>query len=310
MKRGTKNYFKRILRKGFELMQRAKVNVLPIHFYSQIPVIHELKKDLYWKKPYSLHKIYGTEIPEQVKFVSNYMNDLIIANLVKMNIHENAIFANGEDSGFGFVESDFLYAFIINEKPSRIIQVGCGVATAVILLASSSANYKPEIICVEPFPTSYLINLEKNGIITLIREKAQKVDISSLTNLGPGDLFFLDSTHTVKPGSEVNKVILEVFPRLSKDVWVHIHDIFFPYDYTREILTSELFFWSESVLLQAFLTQNESFSIQASFSMLHYYQPIFLMKCFPLYDPQGNDSGLRTAQGKHFPSSLYLKVIK
>ena len=44
------------------------------------------------------------------------------------------------------------------------------------------------------------------------------------------DLLFIDWTHAVKPGSEVNDLIHEVLPRLRPGVWVHVHDIYFPYD--------------------------------------------------------------------------------
>ena len=53
-------------------------------------------------------------------------------------------------------------------------------------------------------------------------------------------MLFVDATHTVKPGSEVNRIILDVLPRLDAGVFVHFHDIYFPYDYQRGLLSSEL----------------------------------------------------------------------
>ena len=207
------------------------------------------------------------------------------------------------------IEADFLYAFIFNHKPLKIIQIGCGVSTSVILRACRDAGYHPELVCVDPIPMPYLVNLSDKGSIRLIKEKAQKVHIDLLTELSDNDFFFVDSTHSVKPGSEVNRIILEVLPRLQKKVWVHFHDIFFPYDYTRDILTHDMFFWSESILLQAFLTQNPNFTIKASLSMLHYAETENLKRYFLKYDPQSNEFGLRGKQGKHFPSSTYLQVV-
>ena len=260
-------------------------------------------------KPYALIGIHGANVKDHISFVKGYMPESLSVGMAKMEIHKEAILENGESSGFGFVETDFLYAFLIKQKPSKIIQVGCGVATAVMLRACREGGFSTKIVCVEPYPTPYLEKLAENGQIELIRQQAQRVDVDILTNLNPGELFFLDSTHTVKPGSEVNKIILEIFPRLQKGVWLHIHDVYFPYDYTREMLTTELFFWSESALLQAFLTHNSKFEIKASFSMMHYDQSEELKKYFPRYEPQTNIEGAFGGSGKHFPSSLYLEVV-
>src|SRR5690606_17232979 len=106
---------------------------------------------------------------------------------------------------------------------------------------------------IEPFPSAFLLDAHTNGQITLIEKKAELVPRETITKLQQGDMLFIDSTHTVKPGSEVNRIILDVLPRLNDGVFVHFHDIYFPYDYQRSLLSSELFFNSESTLLHAFL---------------------------------------------------------
>lgn len=129
--------------------------------------------------------------------------------------------------------------------------------------------------------------------------------------LGEGDLLFIDSTHTVKPGSEVNLIILEVLSRLAKGVYVHFHDIYFPYDYKRALMSDGLFFSNESVLLHAFLIGNAHYVIRTSLSMLHYAVPSEFEKLLSGYKPQENDFGLRSGniEGRHFPSSLYIQKI-
>jgi hypothetical protein len=141
-----------------------------------------------------------------------------------------------------------------------------------------------------------------------VPRKAQKVPLEVLTELDDGDFLFIDSSHTVKPGSEVNRLILEVLPRLKRGAWVHFHDIFFPYDYQRGLLSDELFFCNESVLLQAYLTNNPRYTIRASLSMLHYAAPGELIKYLPNYHPAENEHGLKRSED-HFPASTYLQVI-
>jgi hypothetical protein len=150
--------------------------------------------------------------------------------------------------GYGPVEAEFLFCFITTKRPNRIVQVGCGASTAVILLAAKEANYKPQVVCVDPFPTGYLTSAAGQKIIELIPKPAQEIDITVFTSLGGGDLLFVDSTHTTRPGSEVNRIILEVLPRLRSGWFVHFHDIFFPYDYQSQVLSTLFFLGGEHVI--------------------------------------------------------------
>jgi hypothetical protein len=135
------------------------------------------------------------------------------------------------------------------------------------------------------------------------------------TNLEKGDLLFIDSSHTVKPGSDVNYIILEILPRLNKGVIVHFHDIFLPYDYQRDVLTN-YFQWCETALLRAFLINNNKTKITFCLSMLHYDRQDSLKEVFPEYQPQNDVNGLTygiyepfTAINEHFPASIYIQIL-
>ena len=103
-----------------------------------------------------------------------------------------------------------------------------------MLLAAKESDYKPEIICIDPYPNRFLKRSDRANEIRLIPKKVQLVDLEMLTELGDNGFLFIDSTHTVKPGSDVNYLILEVLPRLRVGSWVHFHDIYFPFDYSRD----------------------------------------------------------------------------
>ncbi len=308
LKRKIKNTGKCFFRKLFEFIQILGWDVLPHHFYSGIPEIRALRQDPTWKQPLTMFGIKGTDLDLQMKFVQECCGNA--GEFLRTNpIHDAACLKNGEE-GFGAVESDFLFAFILSKQPKRIVQVGCGVSTAVMLAAAKAANYVPQLIAIDPYPTRYLLEESKAGTLQVIPEKAQAVQQSIFTDLKAGDFLFIDSTHTVKPGSEVNRLIFEILPRLNRNVYVHFHDIYFPYDYQRDLLTSTLFFCNESALLYAFLLENPKFTIQASLSMLHYARAAELQKFLPHYRPQLNDFGLETKdKSGHFPSSIYLQVI-
>jgi len=307
LKRRFKVFGKQGLRTIFELSQHLGVDILPRHYYSEIPDVNDLRGHDEWKQPRSMVGINGIAIPDQLQFVRDCCPPPVVQRLGAGDIHPQACLKNGE-SGFGPVEADFLHAFIASRRPRRIVQVGCGVSTAVILRAAEEANYTPELLCIEPFPTEFIRAADRAERIELVPRKAQKVPLEVLTELDGDDFLFVDSSHTVKPGSEVNRLILEVLPRLKRGTWVHFHDIFFPYDYQRGLLSDELFFCNESVLLQAYLTNNPRYTIRASLSMLHYAAPDELREYLPNYHPAENEQGLKRSED-HFPASTYLQVI-
>jgi len=249
----------------------------------------------------------GTDIESQISFARACCLPPLPDRLKQGGIYEHACRENGA-VGYGPVEADFLFSFVTTKRPNKIVQVGSGVSTAVILLAALEAKYKPKVICVDPFPTEYLSRTAAKNIIELIAQPAQEVDINVLTGLDAGDLLFVDSTHALRPGSEVNRIILEVLPLLPSGSFVHFHDIYFPYDYQSQLLTT-LFFGGESTLLHAFLIENRRYSIAASLSMLHHACPQELQRLLPSYRPTAMHHGLHAGGGTgHFPSAAYLSV--
>jgi predicted O-methyltransferase YrrM len=302
-----KSNAKRLLRKMFEQGQRLGVDVLPRHFYSEIPNVSYLRRTAHWRAPYSMAGVAGAEIASQVEFVRACCTPPVVEKITTARIHEQACARNGA-VGFGPVEADFLYALVASRRPKQIFQIGCGVSTAVCLLAAAHAGYIPEIVCVEPYPTPYLVAEANRGSITLLREMAQTLSLSTVEGLGDDVLFFVDSTHALGPAGEVSRIMLEMLPRLKSGAYAHFHDITFPYDYSRHVLDSALFFQHESVLLHAFLAFNRRFRLLAALSMLHYAAPEALTESIPNYRPAGNDGGLNVGQG-HFPSSAYLRVV-
>jgi hypothetical protein len=173
----------------------------------------------------------------------------------------------------------------------------------------TGANFK--IVSIDPYPCSRLRTLPG---IELITQPAQTVPLEVFTELEERDLLFIDSTHTVKAGSEVNYLILEVLPRLHKGVIVHFHDIFLPYDYQRDVCRT-FSHWAETSLLRAFLIFNEKVKIVVCLSHLHYERKDVLRRVFPEYNPQPDGNGLSSEKYKpfdpipeHFPSSTYLQI--
>lgn len=305
--RSLKTLAKRGWHRSFRLLQHAGVNLLPEHFYSAVPNLADLERRIDWRRPRSMHGIAQRDTDAQVALLGNWL--LAHGDILRSrSIYREAFVGGGADGGYGEIEAEVLFGFVATNKPRRITQIGCGVSTAVCLGAAARAGYRPDLICLEPYPSAYLRQAARDGSIRLVEQPAQTVAYDVIADLDDGDLLFVDSTHAVKPGSEVNYLIHEVLPRLRAGVWVHFHDIYFPYDYARDALDGDMFFPQESSLLYAFLAGNSRFRIEASLSMIHYAKPEALRALIPKYEPSGQIDGLRAAGGRHFPSAAWLRV--
>jgi predicted O-methyltransferase YrrM len=290
----------------FHAGQRIGVDVLPRHFYSEIPDVGRLRRTTDWRKPYSFVGVAGASVDDQLAFVASTVSRGG-PRPAGDDVYARACDANGEP-GYGPVEADFLFAFVRAHQPRRIVQIGCGVSTALCLAAAADAGYRPEILAIDPFPTAYLQRLAADGTIALLAQPVESLRPDQVLKAGAGDLFFVDSTHTLGPAGEVSRIILELLPRLEAGTFVHFHDIYFPYDYPGEALTTSLFFPHESVLLHAYLANNPSCAIAVSLSMLHHARPAQLSTLLPRYIPRPSTDGLAAGPG-HFPSSTYLRVL-
>jgi predicted O-methyltransferase YrrM len=297
---------KRASERVFHTFQGLGFDVLPRHFYSEIPDIAKLRQSVHWREPYTMIGVNGTDVDVQLGYIKSIISADVRTRLASEDMHAFACGQNGEP-GYGRVEADVLYAMIHTSRPERIVQIGCGVSTALILAAAEHAGYRPKVLCVDPFPTGYLKRLAESGAIELLARPVEALGWEPLLALGPGDLFFVDSTHTLGPAGEVSRIILEMLPRLDRGVLVHFHDIYFPYDYPTDLLESALFFSHESPLLHAFLVNNPRFEILASLSMLHHQRPTQLASLLGSYMPRPMTHGLSAGLG-HFPSAIYLKV--
>jgi len=94
---------------------------------------------------------------------------------------------------------------------------------------------------------------------------------------------------------------------LASGVYVHFHDIWFPYDFDPRIM-DRIFFWHETSLLLAFLSCNSRFRVRASMSLLHHERQAALSKLFPRYNPMQIERVVRVVHGD-CPTSIYLDVV-
>lgn len=163
-----------------------------------------------------------------------------------------------------------LHCMLRHLRPRRIIEIGCGFSSAVILDANEHyLGGALDCTFVDPDQGRLLPLLKPcdHDCARLIERRLQDVDLDQFDRLESGDILFVDSSHVVKLGSELNTILFEILPRLAEGVHVHFHDIFYPFEYPPEWVR-EGRAWNESYLLRAFLSYNQAFQITFFFTYL------------------------------------------
>jgi hypothetical protein len=190
-----------------------------------------------------------------------------------------------ENNWFPLGDAFALSSIIQKEKPRRIVEVGSGFSSAVILDTLGKTQSTAELTFIEPFPSRLESLLEEGDkfIAEIIVKRVQEVPMSVFEQLDPQDVLFIDSSHVAKIGSDLTFLILRVLPRLKPGVIVHFHDIFYPWSYPASWIRDGQS-WNETLFLRAFLLGNPQFEIMAfnayagkNFAeIFHEKQPSFL----------------------------------
>lgn len=189
-----------------------------------------------------------------------------------------------KNPNFSEGDAECLYSLIRLKKPKRIIEIGSGFSTmmareAVEQNQREDAAYICRHICIEPYEMQWLDAV--NGI-EVMRRKVEETDTSLFRQLEADDILFIDSSHVIRPQSDVLTEYLEILPILSPGVLIHIHDIFTPCDYLDHWLIDEVKLWNEQYLLEAFLSCNPQFEIILALNFLSHRHPDRLAEKFPM----------------------------
>jgi len=141
-----------------------------------------------------------------------------------------------ENPNFSYGEAIVYYGLLRHLRPRRVIEVGSGYSTALLLDTLEISGARTDCTCIEPFPelTLSLLRPGDKDRLNIVAAELQKVDLALFDALQSGDMLFIDSTHVSKVGSDVNIIIFEILPRLASGVYVHFHDVFYPFEYPRD----------------------------------------------------------------------------
>lgn len=116
------------------------------------------------------------------------------------------------------------YAMVREHSPAQIVEIGSGHSTRFMARAIRDGALQTRLTSIDPQPRATLDGLR-------IERIAERVQDATIPTLASGDILFIDSSHIVSPGSDVDHLIGRIVPTLPAGALVHIHDIFLPDPY-------------------------------------------------------------------------------
>jgi hypothetical protein len=262
----------------FPLWEQHGFHVTPVHFYQPIPDTQSLSETL-WDRP---SELVGIDMNDSAQL------DLLRRQFSKFRHEYEQLPTEPTEEPtrfylnnglFGGLDALVAYCMVRHFQPRLLVEIGSGFSS-LVLGEALTKNNESNLVCIDPSPQNFL-RQNLPGLHSLIEKRVQDIDVDFFSQLNHGDILFIDSSHTVKIGGDVNYLFLEVLPRLKPGVIVHIHDIFLPFDYRRDWVMEQFRFWSEQYLLQAFLMFNSEFEVLMANSYLNHYQREELKATFP-----------------------------
>lgn len=265
-------------------LKKNNAFVPPGHFYSPIPALHEIQKDELKIFGISQPSILGINLQEteQLKLLNEFIP--YYKEMPFQSEKLEGLRYYFENPAYSYSDAILLHCMIRYLKPKKLIEVGSGYSSCMTL--DTNEQYFGGSITttfIEPYPELFmsLIKEADKEKISIIPSRLQDVDLSVFEQLKANDILFIDSTHVSKINSDVNYIFFEILPRLSSGVYIHFHDIFFPFEYPKAWVY-EGRAWNEAYLLRSFLQYNNAFSVVLMNTFMEHFHESFFQKNMPL----------------------------
>ena len=261
-----------------------RIRALTGHFDSPIPSVKALKRReaQIWSEPSCT--LEGIDLTEdaQVALLETLMQ---YATDLHFEAQKKAPLRFYYENGFFGYSDGFLLACILRYlRPRKLIEVGSGFSSGLIL-DINDLYLDNELDCtfIDPYPQRLLSLMTERDQrqAKVLRNPVQEIDLAVFEQLAAGDILFIDSSHVCKTDSDVNYLYFKVLPRLRAGIYIHIHDIPYPFEYPRHwVLKGRA--WNEAYLLRAFLQYNSAFEIVIHGHFLYLFHLDQLKKLMPL----------------------------
>ena len=279
----------RYLSKGVRRLSRIqerlsyKFHVPPGHFYS--PIVSEAFVRQYEDAIFAIKRkeIEGVDLHEEEQLallekLSAFYSEMPFTAGKQVNLRYYY-----DNEYYSYSDAIFLHSMIRHLQPKKIIEVGSGFSSAMMLDTNQLFfDQQIDLTFIEPYSERLRSILQEDERIRLLEKNIQDVPPEFFRALGENDVLFVDTSHVVKTGSDVNYILFNIIPHLRKGVYIHFHDVFFPFEYPKEWVLDMKRCWSEDYLLRAFLMYNTTFAIRLFSTFLLRYHADWFRQHMPL----------------------------
>ena len=240
------------------VVRRLGYDIVPRNYYSAVTPFDEIPPEA-WARRSPLDGIHF-DTSEQLEWARRELAPFIAEFPVEKPAGWQYL-----NNFYESVDAEVLYAVVRRRRPARVVELGSGYSSQVIAAAcrvNAREAGAPAYDIYDPFPREGLTS-DLHDVATVRQTRVQDLPDSVFAELAAGDILFVDTSHTVKLGGDVNRIVLEVLPRLAPGVMVHFHDILLPAEYHPHWVQQRMY-WAEAYLVQAFLCLNPAFRIRFS----------------------------------------------
>lgn len=271
----------------FTRWQKAGFTLYPNHYYSPIPDLTRLTSAQTSRRAGMAGIDLDTSAMLRLaeSFHDRFVSEYAVFDKATRNSDAKFFFGNGV---FERIDAEILHCMIRNYRPKRLIEIGSGFSSLVTAAAcelNRAEGHPVEFSLIEPYPNAF-IRSTLTGVSCLHRMGVEECPIEMFEELEEGDILFIDSSHVIRSGNDVEYEYFEIIPRLKPGVIIHIHDIFLPFRYPENWIRDEHVFWNEQYLVEAMLMHNPSFKVLWAGCHMHTECPQRLAEWFPGYDPK------------------------
>jgi len=265
------------------MCQKLGINITPRHFYWPIPDLDLLsRKD--WTAP-SLSDGVVLELDKQLRLLEAGLLPFCAECYFCERPSECDYEFHFNNGFFERVDAEIAYAMVRHLRPRKIVEIGSGQTTrllAAALYRNAQEGWGGELLAIEPHPDAVL-SRGFPGLSHLAVQRVQQIPMEVFTRLEDRDILFIDSSHVVAIDSDVIYEYLRILPKLRPGVVIHSHDIFIPADYPQKFVMTNLCFWGEQYLLEAFLSYNRAFEVLWASSAMQLFHRTELETYFPAW---------------------------
>jgi len=232
----------------------------PGHFYSPVPDLGDVERDA-TRIFATVRDLPGVDLRELAQ-LERFATLATLAREAPLPTRAGDGHRYSTDNlNYGPGDAMMLQSMLRMLRPRRYLEVGSGWTTALALDTSERfLDGALAVTAIEPYPELLEGVLRPGDPVEIIARRVQDVPLDTFATLGAGDVLFVDSSHVVKAGSDVHHLFTRVLPALAPGVVVHVHDVFWPFEYLRHWI-AEGRAWNEAYLLHAFLLYNDTFEI-------------------------------------------------